>query len=156
MISLETGTERTLLFDFLPISLGEIRGFKARFHLFTVPGQVFYDASRKLILKGVDGVVFVADSQVERYDANIESLESLHSNLREYGEELENLPFVIQYNKRDLDNAIARDYLEETLNIYGVQSFEAVATTGQGVFDTLKGVSKQVLVELKKRGGRPS
>ena len=153
MISLETGTERTLLFDFLPISLGEIRGFKTRFHLFTVPGQVFYDASRKLILKGVDGVVFVADSQEERFDANIESLESLQNNLREYGEDLERLPFVIQYNKRDLDTAVDRDYLDSELNLYGVQSFEAVATTGQGVFDTLKAVSKQVLVELK-RGGR--
>ena len=152
-ISLETGTERTLLFDFLPISLGEIRGFKTRFHLFTVPGQVFYDASRKLILKGVDGVVFVADSQEERFDANIESLESLQNNLREYGEDLERLPFVIQYNKRDLDTAVDRDYLDSELNLYGVQSFEAVATTGQGVFDTLKAVSKQVLVELK-RGGR--
>jgi hypothetical protein len=155
MISLETGTERTLLFDFLPISLGEIRGFKTRFHLFTVPGQVFYDASRKLILKGVDGVVFVADSQQERLDANIESFESLQNNLREYGEDLEKLPFVIQYNKRDLNSAVDRDYLDRQLNLYGVQSFEAVATTGQGVFDTLKAVSKQVLVELK-RGGRHS
>lgn len=155
MISLETGTERTLLFDFLPISLGEIRGFKTRFHLFTVPGQVFYDASRKLILKGVDGVVFVADSQQERLDANIESFESLQNNLREYGEDLERLPFVIQYNKRDLENAVERDYLDRELNLFGVQSFEAVATTGQGVFDTLKAVSKQVLVELK-RGGRHS
>ena len=155
MISLETGTERTLLFDFLPISLGEIRGFKTRFHLFTVPGQVFYDASRKLILKGVDGVVFVADSQQERLDANIESFESLQNNLREYGEDLEKLPFVIQYNKRDLNSAVDRDYLDRELNLYGVQSFEAVATTGQGVFDTLKAVSKQVLVELK-RGGRHS
>lgn len=153
MISLETGTERTLLFDFLPISLGEIRGFKTRFHLFTVPGQVFYDASRKLILKGVDGVVFVADSQVERFDANIESFESLQNNLREHGEELEHLPFVIQYNKRDLPTAVDLDYMEEVFNPRGVQSFEAVALTGQGVFDTLKAVAKQVLVELK-RGDR--
>ena len=153
MISLETGTERTLLFDFLPISLGEIRGFKTRFHLFTVPGQVFYDASRKLILKGVDGVVFVADSQVERLDANIESFESLENNLREHGEDLEKLPFVIQYNKRDLPTAVDLSYLEEVFNPRGVQSFEAVAPTGQGVFDTLKAVAKQVLVELK-RGDR--
>ena len=117
--------------------------------------QVFYDASRKLILKGVDGVVFVADSQQERLDANIESFESLQNNLREYGEDLEKLPFVIQYNKRDLNSAVDRDYLDRELNLYGVQSFEAVATTGQGVFDTLKAVSKQVLVELK-RGGRHS
>ena len=156
MISLETGTERTLLFDFLPISLGEIRGFKARFHLFTVPGQVFYDASRKLILKGVDGIVFVADSQSERLDANIESLDSLQNNLSEYGEDLERIPFVMQYNKRDLDTAVDRDYLDNQLNIYGVQSFEAVATTGQGVFNTLKAVSKQVLVEIKRRDGRHS
>ena len=150
MISLETGTERTLLFDFLPISLGEIRGFKTRFHLFTVPGQVFYDASRKLILKGVDGVVFVADSQVERLDANLESLESLKRNLAEHGEDLEKLPFVIQYNKRDLPNAVERAYLEQQLNPRGVDSFEAVATTGAGVFDSLKAVAKQVLVELKR------
>ena len=150
MISLETGTERTLLFDFLPISLGEIRGFKTRFHLFTVPGQVFYDASRKLILKGVDGVVFVADSQVERVDANFESLESLKKNLIEHGEDLEKLPFVIQYNKRDLPNAVDLTYLEENFNTFNAQSFEAIATTGRGVFDTLKAVAKQVLVELKK------
>jgi signal recognition particle receptor subunit beta len=150
MISLETGTERTLLFDFLPISLGEIRGFKTRFHLFTVPGQVFYDASRKLILKGVDGVVFVADSQVERLDANLESLESLKRNLAEHGEDLEKIPFVIQYNKRDLPNAVDRAYLEQQLNPRGVDSFEAVATTGAGVFDSLKAVAKQVLVELKR------
>lgn len=150
MISLETGTERTLLFDFLPISLGEIRGFKTRFHLFTVPGQVFYDASRKLILKGVDGVVFVADSQVERLDANIESFESLQRNLAEHGEDLSTIPFVIQYNKRDLPNAVDLAYLQEVFNARGVQSFEAVATTGDGVFDTLKAVAKQVLVKLKQ------
>lgn len=150
MISLETGTERTLLFDFLPISLGEIRGFKTRFHLFTVPGQVFYDASRKLILKGVDGVVFVADSQLERLDANLESFESLRRNLEEHGENLDQIPFVVQYNKRDLPNAVDREYLEKAFNQRGVQSFEAVATTGAGVFDTLKAVAKQVLVELKR------
>ena len=149
MISLETGTERTLLFDFLPISVGTIRGFKTRFHLFTVPGQVFYDASRKLILKGVDGVVFVADSQVDRLDANIESLESLKRNLLEHGENLDELPFVIQYNKRDLPTAVDFDYLEERLNPRQTPSFEAVATTGEGVFNTLKAVAKQVLVELK-------
>jgi small GTP-binding protein len=149
MISLETGTERTLLFDFLPISVGTIRGFKTRFHLFTVPGQVFYDASRKLILKGVDGVVFVADSQVDRLDANIESLESLKRNLLEHGEDLNSLPFVIQYNKRDLPTAVDFDYLEERLNPQKAPSFEAVATTGEGVFNTLKAVAKQVLVELK-------
>jgi mutual gliding-motility protein MglA len=150
MMSLETGTERTLLFDFFPISLGEIRGYKTRFHLFTVPGQVFYDATRKLILKGVDGVVFVADSQVERLEANIQSFMSLQENLKEYGEDINKIPFVIQYNKRDLPSAVDLDYLEEVFNMRGVQSFEAVATTGKGVFDTLKAVAKQVLVELKK------
>ncbi len=150
MISLETETERTLFFDFLPLSLGEIRGFKTRFHLYTVPGQVFYDASRKLILKGVDGVVFVADSQVERMDANVESLANLRDNLTEQGYELEKLPYVVQYNKRDLPNAVDADYLRGALNPTNVPDYEAVATTGMGVFDTLKAVAKQVLIELKR------
>lgn len=150
MISLETETERTLFFDFLPLSLGEIRGFKTRFHLYTVPGQVFYDASRKLILKGVDGVVFVADSQVERMDANIESLENLRDNLADQGYDLDKIPYVVQYNKRDLPNAVDADYLREYLNPTNVPDFEAVATTGYGVFDTLKAVAKQVLIELKR------
>ncbi len=150
MISLETETERTLFFDFLPLSLGEIRGFKTRFHLYTVPGQVFYDASRKLILKGVDGVVFVADSQVERLDANIESLENLRENLEEQGYDLDKLPYVVQYNKRDLPTAVDAGYLREALNPTRVPDFEAVATTGMGVFDTLKAVAKQVLIELKR------
>ena len=150
MISLETETERTLFFDFLPLALGEIRGFKTRFHLYTVPGQVFYDASRKLILKGVDGVVFVADSQAERMDANMESLENLRTNLKEQGYELDALPYVVQYNKRDLPNAVDFDYLKEHINPTHVPDFEAVATTGVGVFDTLKAVAKQVLIELKR------
>jgi hypothetical protein len=150
MISLETETERTLFFDFLPLSLGEIRGFKTRFHLYTVPGQVFYDASRKLILKGVDGVVFVADSQVERMDANIESLENLRENLEDQGYDLDRLPYVVQYNKRDLPTAVDANYLREYLNPTRVPDFEAVATTGIGVFDTLKAVAKQVLIELKR------
>jgi signal recognition particle receptor subunit beta len=150
MISLETETERTLFFDFLPLSLGEIRGFKTRFHLYTVPGQVFYDASRKLILKGVDGVVFVADSQAERMDANLESLENLRTNLKEQGYDLDALPYVVQYNKRDLPNAIDFDYLKQYINPTNVPDFEAVATTGVGVFDTLKAVAKQVLIELKR------
>jgi len=127
MISLATETERTLFFDFLPLSLGEIRGFKTRFHLYTVPGQVFYDASRKLILKGVDGVVYVGDSQMERMEANIESLENLSSNLQEQGYDLNKLPYVVQYNKRDLPNAIPMAELEEALNPTKVPSFEAVA-----------------------------
>ena len=150
MISLETETERTLFFDFLPLSLGEIRGFKTRFHLYTVPGQVFYNASRKLILKGVDGVVFVADSQVDRLEANLESLDNLKDNLDEQGYTLNQLPYVIQYNKRDVHDAVDLNYLRQTLNLDGVADFEAVATNGAGVFETLKAVAKQVLVELKK------
>jgi signal recognition particle receptor subunit beta len=152
MISLATETERTLFFDFLPLSLGEIRGFKTRFHLYTVPGQVFYDASRKLILKGVDGVVFVADSQIERMEANIESLENLRLNLTEQGYDLDKLPYVIQYNKRDLPNALPAEELRQLLNPIGVLDFEASARTGQGVFETLKAVSKLVLTELKRGG----
>ena len=152
MISLATETERTLFFDFLPLSLGEIRGFKTRFHLYTVPGQVFYDASRKLILKGVDGVVFVADSQVERMEANLESMENLRTNLAEQGYDLDKIPFVIQYNKRDLPNAAQLDELRRMLNPRTVPDFEACATNGDGVFDTLKAIAKLVLIELKKGG----
>ncbi len=150
MISLATETERTLFFDFLPLSLGDIRGFKTRFHLYTVPGQVFYDASRKLILKGVDGVVFVADSQVERTEANIESLENLKVNLSEQGYDLNRLPYVVQYNKRDLPNVSPIPELRSALNPQAVPDFEGVASTGVGVFETLKAVARLVLVELKK------
>jgi signal recognition particle receptor subunit beta len=152
MISLATETERTLFFDFLPLALGEIRGFKTRFHLYTVPGQVFYDASRKLILKGVDGVVFVADSQEERLDANVESLENLKANLEEQGYDLDKIPFVMQYNKRDLPNVSSLEELRSLLNPNGVPEFEACATTGKGVFETLKAVAKLILMELKKGG----
>jgi signal recognition particle receptor subunit beta len=150
MISLATETERTLFFDFLPLSLGSIRGFKVRFHLYTVPGQVFYDASRKLILRGVDGVVFVADSQVERMEANIESLQNLQKNLAEHGFNLGTIPYVIQYNKRDLPNVIPLEELQKVLNPKGSPYFEAVAMTGTGVFETLKEIAKQVIFELKK------
>ena len=150
MISLATETERTLFFDFLPLSLGEIRGFKTRFHLYTVPGQVFYDASRKLILKGVDGVCFVADSQLERMEANIESLDNLRFNLEEQGYDLDKIPYVIQYNKRDLPSAVPLEELRATLNTNNVPDFEASAVTGEGVFDTLKALAKQVLTELRK------
>ena len=150
MISLATETERTLFFDFLPLSLGEIRGFKTRFHLYTVPGQVFYDASRKLILKGVDGVVFVADSQIERMEANMESVENLRYNLQEQGYDLDKVPYVIQYNKRDLPNVASVEELRSLLNTSSVPDFEAVSTTGQGVFDTLKAIAKLVLTELKR------
>jgi len=152
MISLATETERTLFFDFLPLSLGEIRGFKTRFHLYTVPGQVFYDASRKLILKGVDGVVFVADSQLERMEANLESLENLRVNLAEQSYDLDKLPYVVQYNKRDLPSAVSVDELRKALNPKGVPEYPAVAPTGVGVFDTLKSVAKLVLTELKRAG----
>jgi hypothetical protein len=152
MISLATETERTLFFDFLPLSLGEIRGFKTRFHLYTVPGQVFYDASRKLILKGVDGVVFVADSQIMRMEANMESLDNLRTNLIEQGYMLERIPYVVQYNKRDLPAVAEVDELREMLNSEGVPDFEAVARTGVGVFETLKAVAKLVLTELKRGG----
>lgn len=150
MISLATETERTLFFDFLPLSLGEIRGFKTRFHLYTVPGQVFYDASRKLILKGVDGVVFVADSQIERMEANLESIENLKFNLEEQGYSLDSLPYVIQYNKRDLPNVASVEELSSLLNQAKDPEFAATATTGEGVFDTLKSVAKLVLTELKR------
>jgi len=150
LISLATETERTLFFDFLPLSLGDIKGFRVRFHLYTVPGQVFYAASRKLILKGVDGVVFVADSQIERMEANIESLEDLRINLAEQGYELDKLPFTIQYNKRDLPNVAPIEEMNTLLNPNGIQWFEGVAMSGQGVFETLKNVAKQVLFELKK------
>jgi signal recognition particle receptor subunit beta len=152
MISLATETERTLFFDFLPLSLGEIRGFKTRFHLYTVPGQVFYDASRKLILKGVDGVVFVADSQIERMEANIESVENLRVNLSEQGYDLDRIPYVVQYNKRDLPNVATVDELHRLLNPRNVPEYQAVAPTGVGVFETLKAVAKLVLTELKKGG----
>lgn len=150
LISLATETERTLFFDFLPLALGDIKGFRVRFHLYTVPGQVFYAASRKLILKGVDGVVFVADSQIERMEANMESLEDLKINLAEQGYDLDKLPFTIQHNKRDLPNVAPLDEMNALLNPNGISWFEGVAMTGQGVFETLKNVAKQVLFELKK------
>ena len=152
MISLATETERTLFFDFLPLALGEIRGFKTRFHLYTVPGQVFYDASRKLILKGVDGVIFVADSQIERLEANQESVENLRTNLAEQGYSLEKIPYVIQYNKRDLPNVVPVEELRPLVNPMNVPDYEANARAGVGVFDTLKAVSKLVLNELKRGG----
>jgi len=150
LISLATETDRTLFFDFMPLELGTVRGFKTRFHLYTVPGQVFYDASRKLILKGVDGVVFVADSQEERMDANIESLYNLEENLQSQGYDLLKLPYVLQLNKRDLNNIVAAEDLAAELQRKGEPVVEAVASTGQGVFDTLKAVAKQVLTELRK------
>ena len=151
LISLATETDRTLFFDFLPLELGTVRGFKTRFHLYTVPGQVFYDASRKLILKGVDGVIFVADSQPERMEANIESIRNLEQNLKEHGFDLATVPYALQFNKRDLGNVMPIEEMYRTLNYKREPTFEAVATTGVGVFDTLKSVAKQILIELKKR-----
>jgi hypothetical protein len=148
LISLATEQERTLFFDFLPVDLGSIRGFKTRFHLYTVPGQVYYNASRRLILKGVDGIVFVGDSQAERMDANIAAMENLYENLSDYGYEPHKLPIVLQYNKRDLSNAVPMEELRAHLNPMGLQEYEGVATEGRGVFDTLRAVSKQVLKSL--------
>jgi mutual gliding-motility protein MglA len=150
MISLATETERTLFFDFLPIDLGLIRGFRARFHLYTVPGQVFYDSSRKLILKGVDGIVFVADSQEERIDANLESISNLSDNLKEQGFDLAKIPYVLQLNKRDLVSAMPVEELKQQLLVKGEPVFEAVATRGIGVLTTLKAIARQVLIELRK------
>jgi signal recognition particle receptor subunit beta len=180
MISLATETERTLFFDFLPVDLGTIRGFKVKFHLYTVPGQVYYNASRKLILKGVDGVVFVADSQIERMDANVEAMQNLYENMSQHGYDLTKIPFAIQYNKRDLPNAAPVAELQAALNpgwpqddparqrvtadpnrdgeylitqqdgqwVERAPYFEAVALTGEGVFDTLKAISKSVVKTL--------
>jgi signal recognition particle receptor subunit beta len=150
MISLATETDRTLFFDFLPLDLGTVRGFKTRFHLYTVPGQVFYDASRKLILRGVDGVVFVADSQEERMDANVEAIDNLADNLKEHGYDFGKIPYVLQLNKRDMPTALPVDDLKKQLVRRGEPTFEAVAPVGTGVFETLKEVARQVLVELKK------
>ena len=148
LVTLATEMDRTLFFDFLPLELGTVKGFKTRFHLYTVPGQVYYNASRKLILRGVDGVVFVADSDECRIDANIEALYNLHENLSEHGIELSDVPFVIQWNKRDMPTALPVEELEHELNPEGNKSFEAVAVKGTGVFDTLKCVSKEVLHKL--------
>ncbi len=151
LISLATETDRTLFFDFLPLDLGTVRGFKTRFHLYTVPGQVFYDASRKLILKGVDGVVFVADSQEARMDANMESVENLKANLEDHGFDLATIPYVLQLNKRDLPTAVPLEEILRALRLKNEPYFEAVAVKGIGVFDTLKACAKQVLMELSRK-----
>jgi len=151
MISLATDTDRTLFFDFLPIDAGSVRGFRTRFHLYTVPGQVYYDASRKLILRGVDGMVFVADSQEARMEANVESIRNADKNLKEQGYDIATLPYVLQFNKRDLPSAVPSDEMYRLLNVKGEPTFEATASTGEGVFDTLKAIARQVLTELKKK-----
>jgi len=150
LISLATDADRTLYFDFLPVNVGEIKGFAVKFQLYTVPGQVYYNATRKLVLRGVDGLVFVADSQVEKMDDNIESLKNLEENLTEYGYNLKDLPFVLQYNKRDLPNIATIEQMNDALNFQEVPYFEAVAPTGKGVFATLKAISKLVIEKTKK------
>jgi signal recognition particle receptor subunit beta len=148
MISLATDTERTLFFDFLPIDLGSVRGYKVRFHLYTVPGQVFYDASRKLVLRGADGLIFVADSQPSRAEANVESVENLAINLADQGQDLAKMAYVIQYNKRDMPEIATVEELRAQLNPLGVPEYEAAARSGMGVFETLKGLSRVVLTRL--------
>ncbi len=149
LFSLPTAVERTLFFDFLPVNIGEIRGFKTRFHLYTVPGQVVYDASRKLILKGLDGVVFVADSQAERMEENMQSLENLRKNLDQQGYNIQEIPLVFQYNKRDLPNAMSVVDLRTALNRFNAPDFEATANAGSGVFEALRTVSKSIITVLK-------
>ena len=150
MITLATETERTLFFDFVPIEVSNVKGFKVRFHLYTTPGQIIYQASRKLILKGVDGIVFVADSQEERHDANLDTLDDMIENLKEYNLKIEEIPLVFQYNKRDLSNVISVEVLRKDLNRWDRPDFEAIATKGIGVLETFKEISKQVLRNLKK------
>ncbi|HQZ16461.1 MAG TPA: ADP-ribosylation factor-like protein [Vicinamibacteria bacterium] len=150
LISLATETDRTLFFDFLPLELGTVRGFKTRFHLYTVPGQVFYDASRKLILKGVDGVIFVADSQEERMDANLEALDNLVTNLKGQGYDFNTIPYVLQFNKRDLPTAMPVEDMKKILCRRNEPIVEACASKGIGVFETLRAVAKVVLQELNK------
>ena len=152
LVKLDTETERTLFFDFMPMALGKIRGFDVRFHLYTVPGQIFYDATRKLVLRGLDGVVFVADSQAARMDANLESLENLQGNLREQGCKLEQLAFVVQYNKRDASGILPVERLRAALNPRRVPDFEAIAAEGVGVFETLKTIAKLMLAQRSYAG----
>lgn len=149
LVSLNTDVERTLFFDFLPLNIGDIRGYRTRFHLYTVPGQVVYDASRKLILKGLDGVIFVADSQTERMEENLESLRNLEANLEAQGYNIKEIPFVIQYNKRDLPNVAALRELRSSLNHFNAPDFEASAVEGKGVMESLKTVSKSIINVLK-------
>jgi hypothetical protein len=153
MLSLATKTDRTLFFDFLPLDLGKIRGMRTKLQLYTVPGQVYYNSTRQLVLKGADGVVFVADSQDFAVDANLESLQNLEDNLKRQGVRMREMPLVMQYNKRDLPNALSMADLEKEVNKHGVPSFESVATTGLGVEETLKGITQLVLTHLVKKYG---
>lgn len=153
--TLDKETERTLFFDFLPLNIGEIKGYKTRFHLYTVPGQIIYDASRKLILKGLDGVIFVADSQEERMEENLQALKNLERNLEQQDYDIRQVPLVIQYNKRDLSNAMDLQEMRSALNIYNAPDFEAIAHEGKGVFESLKAVSKSILGVLKGGHAHP-
>ena len=157
MISLATETERTLFFDFLPVDLGTIRGFKVKFHLYTVPGQVYYNATRRLVLQGADGVVFVVDSQARRFDDNLESFQNLQENLLDQGVDIRNLPLVLQYNKQDLppDLILAPAELDDAFNFRGVPSLPSDALHGTGVFETLKSLSALVLQRLAARAPVP-
>lgn len=150
LTSISTDGDRTLFFDFMPLDLGNIAGMRTKFQLYTVPGQVYYNSTRKLVLQGVDGVIFVADSDPEKMEENLESYANLEENLREYGKELADLPHVIQWNKRDLPNALPVEELERKINKYGVPTFEAVAVTGEGVFPTLKVLASMVLETINK------
>ena len=154
MVSLATETDRTLFFDFLPLDLGSISGFQTRFQLYTVPGQVYYDATRKLVLQGADGVVFVADSQRAQRDENIESFRNLQVNLLEQGVDPRTIPIVLQYNKRDLPDVMSVEEMEDLLNYRDLPRYEAQSLAGTGVFDTLRGISEQVLKRLAQRFGR--
>lgn len=149
LVALNSEVERTLFFDFLPLNVGDIRGYKTRFHLYTVPGQVVYDASRRLIMKGLDGVIFVADSQAERFDENIESLRNLEQNLELQGYNIREIPLIMQYNKRDLPNVASLAELRSSLNHFNAPEFEACASEGRGVMESLKTVSKSIINVLK-------
>ncbi len=151
LVSLQTQEDRTIFFDFLQLEVGKIKGKKPKFNLYTVPGQVYYAYSRKVILNGVDGVVFVADSQFDRLEANLETLNDLENNLRQDGHKMEEFPWVIQYNKRDLPNVAPIQYLQLKLNKYNVPYFESVSTQGTGVFETLKAVINLVVANVKKK-----
>ncbi|GLH69526.1 cell polarity determinant GTPase MglA [Geothrix rubra] len=150
LVSLATETDRTLFFDFLPLDMGTVKGFKVRFHLYTVPGQVFYDASRKLILRGCDGIIFVADSQRARMEANIESIANLATNLKENGFDIRSIPYVLQLNKRDMPSAAPVAEMERLLRFRGEPMIEAVASQGTGVIETLKAAARQILMELQR------
>jgi len=150
LVSLATETDRTLFFDFLPLDMGMVKGFKVRFHLYTVPGQVFYDASRKLILRGCDGVIFVADSQRPRLEANIESIANLATNLKDNGYDIRSIPYVLQLNKRDMPTAASLSEMEELLRFRNEPVIEAVASKGIGVIETLKACARQILMELQR------